>query len=319
MYTPAGRTVYQLSTLLFLVIGAGELGQYFQGSQNSGSTARPVQVAMRNVEYHYTADTSVRIRFLHGELYPTKPPQIVVFDDKESFYLVMADAEIAMSCDDLANILNQHVFTASDAPIKNLSVQSQGNTLIIRGKLHNQGGIPFQTTGMLSPTSDGRIRLHAVKVTAAHLPVKGLMDLLGIGIADLINTNKVQGVAAEKDDLLLDPQQILPLPRIQGKVTAVRIEGSKIVESFGSKQESQFDPKISGNYMAYRGNELRFGKLTMHDTDMVLLDMDPQDPFDFFLDHYVDQLVAGYSKTTPTFGLRVYMRDYNKLKPAVPR
>jgi hypothetical protein len=158
-----------------------------------------------------------------------------------------------------------------------------------------------------------------VKVTAAHLPVKGLMDLLGIGIADLINTNKVQGVAAEKDDLLLDPQQILPLPRIQGKVTAVRIEGSKIVESFGSKQESQFDPKISGNYMAYRGNELRFGKLTMHDTDMVLLDMDPQDPFDFFLDHYVDQLVAGYSKTTPTFGLRVYMRDYNKLKPAVPR
>ena len=66
--------------------------------------------------------------------------------------------------------------------------------------------------------------------------------------------------------------------------------------------------------MAYRGNELRFGKLTMHDTDMVLLDMDPQDPFDFFLDHYNDQLVAGYSKTTPSFGLRVYMRDYNKLK-----
>jgi hypothetical protein len=151
-------------------------------------------------------------------------------------------------------------------------------------------------------------------VTAAHLPVKGLMDLLGLDIATLINTNKVRGVTVEKDDILLDPQEILPLPRIQGKVTAVQIRGNDIVETFGSKQDSHFDPVISGNYMAYRGNELRFGKLTMHDTDMVLLDMDPQDPFDFFLDHYVDQLVAGYSKTTPSFGLRVYMRDYNKLK-----
>jgi hypothetical protein len=66
--------------------------------------------------------------------------------------------------------------------------------------------------------------------------------------------------------------------------------------------------------MAYRDNELRFGKLTMHDTDMILIDMDPQDPFDFYLDYYKDQLVAGYSKTTTTFGLRVYMRDYNKLR-----
>jgi len=66
--------------------------------------------------------------------------------------------------------------------------------------------------------------------------------------------------------------------------------------------------------MIYRGGRLRFGKLTMDDTDMVLTDMDPQDPFDFYLSHYKQQLVAGYTKTTPTFGLRVFMRDYNKLK-----
>jgi hypothetical protein len=45
----------------------------------------------------------------------------------------------------------------------------------------------------------------------------------------------------------------------------------------------------------------------MQDTDMVLIDMNPEDPFDFFLDHYKEQLVAGYTKTTPSFGLRVYM------------
>lgn len=41
--------------------------------------------------------------------------------------------------------------------------------------------------------------------------------------------------------------------------------------------------------------------------------MDPQDPFDFYLDRYMQQLVAGYTRETPTFGLRVFMRDFNKL------
>ena len=66
--------------------------------------------------------------------------------------------------------------------------------------------------------------------------------------------------------------------------------------------------------MAYRGAQLRFGKLTMNDTDLMIIDLDPKDPFDFYLDHYKEQLVAGYSKTTPSFGLRTYMRDFNKLK-----
>lgn len=307
--------ISRLSRLFLLcILSAVQLLPGSENSRNSVPSPGPVQVAMKNVDYHYTPDISVHIVFLQGELFPTKPPQIVIFDDKESFYLVMAYSRIAISCDSLANVLNQRVFAADDAPIKSVNIQSKGNVLIIRGKLHKKENIPFEITGTVSPTSDGRIRLHADKVSALHLPVKGLMDLLGLDIANLINTRKVRGVTAEKDDLLLDPQQILPLPRIQGKVTAVRIQGNEIVQTFGESENSNFNPQISGNYMAYRGNELRFGKLTMHDTDMVLLDMDPQDPFDFYLDRYKDQLVAGYTKTTPSFGLRVYMRDYNKLK-----
>lgn len=51
----------------------------------------------------------------------------------------------------------------------------------------------------------------------------------------------------------------------------------------------------------------------MNNVDMQLIDADPTDPFDFFPDHYNDQLVAGYSKTTASGGLRVYMPDYNKI------
>jgi hypothetical protein len=52
----------------------------------------------------------------------------------------------------------------------------------------------------------------------------------------------------------------------------------------------------------------------MEPTDLVMIDMDPQDPFDFYLEHYVEQLGAGYTKTAPQLGLRVYVKDYNKLR-----
>jgi hypothetical protein len=273
-----------------------------------------VQVAMKNVQYHFTQDIAVHIVQLQGHLSPTKPGSMVVFDDKNSFVLAMDSSEIAMTCNSLAQVLNQNVFAAKDAPVKAVTMEIKDGQLDIKGKLHSKGDVTFEMTGTLSAEPDGRIRLHAVHVKAAHLPVKGLLDLLGLDLSKLINTKKVQGVAAEKDDLILDPQQILPPPKIQGKVTAVRVQGNEIVQVFGSLQASNFAAKQPGNYMAYHDNDLRFGKLTMNAADMYLIDMDAHDPFDFYLDHYKDQLVAGYTKLTPEFGLRVYMRDFNKLR-----
>jgi hypothetical protein len=68
--------------------------------------------------------------------------------------------------------------------------------------------------------------------------------------------------------------------------------------------------------MAFKNNRIRLGKLVMNDTDLILIDMDPKDPLDFFLDHYKEQLSAGYSKLMPDSGLRAYIKDYNKLHPA---
>jgi hypothetical protein len=68
------------------------------------------------------------------------------------------------------------------------------------------------------------------------------------------------------------------------------------------------------NYVHFRGGTVRFGKLTMSDTDLELMDVTPADPFDFSIDHYNEQLVAGYSKMTQAGALCVHMPDYNKLK-----
>jgi hypothetical protein len=257
---------------------------------------------------------SVHIRRLHGELAPQGQNQFPIFDDKSSFHLKIANAEIAITPAALANVLNSHVLNGHDAPVKNVSIQIEKDKLKIKGNLHSKGDVAFETLGTVSATSDGKIRLHTEKVKALHLPVKGVMDLFGVELADLIKNGKIKGIQIEKDDLILDSEQILPPPQIQGKVTAVKLEGNNIVQFFGPQEKAPAKPSMAGNFMAYRGNRLRFGKLLMSDTDMILIDADARDPFDFSLDRYKEQLTAGYVKTTPSMGLRVYMPDLKKIK-----
>ena len=284
------------------------------GNSDSARDEGAIQAQMHNVMYHYSENVAVHLRNVAGALVPTKAGEIPVFDKKDSFTLRISAAEIAMDPQSLANVLNTNVFSDKDAPMKDLSIRIEDNRLKIKGKLHKKGNIAFETEGQLSATPDGKIRLHAEKIKALHLPVKGLMDLFGVDIADLIKSGKVRGVRAEKDDLILDPAEILPPPHISGMITALRLEPDNIVLIFGDPQKHSWEHIPAQNYMAYRGNRLQFGKLVMHDTDMVLIDPDPRDPFDFYLDRYKDQLSAGYTKITPGFGLRVYMVDFNKLK-----
>ena len=279
---------------------------------------QPIRIAMKNVTYHYTDPIAVHIIALQGELLPAKDGGVVVFDDKNSFTLALASAEISISCHALAQVLNENVLSAADAPIKNLTIESRNNELIIKGKLHQRGDISFETTGTLAVESDGRIRIHTEHLKAAHLPLKGLLDLLGMDIARMLDTKKIHGISADKDDLILNPEEILPPPHIQGKVSAVRVQGNDIVQVFGRAPAENFAAKEAGNYLAFRHGDMRFGKLTMHDADLIMIDMDPRDPFDFYIDHYQEQLVAGYTKSTTDFGLRAYARDYNKLARHTP-
>jgi hypothetical protein len=280
-------------------------------------TAKPVGTAMRNIHYHFTDTIDISIASLDGKLVPQGNHEFPVFDDSGSFALAIDTAEMSISADAMTHLLNDYTFAKIDAPLKKLSVSISGGTIKVKGVLHSKGDLPFESEGAITVTPDGLLRIHATKIKAAHLPAKGIMDLFGIEISDLVKTNKVQGLKVDKDDLILDPQQLFPPPAIRGRVSTVSLEGNNIRLTFGKPQQGKWAPLGNvRNYMSYRGGTLRFGKLTMADTDLTLIDEDQRDPFDFYLSHYQKQLVAGYSKTTPQSGLLVYMPDYGKVRMA---
>ena len=102
---------------------------------------------------------------------------------------------------------------------------------------------------------------------------------------------------------------------MRGTITNARIEGDAIVQTFGDGSVRHLSPPATArNFIYWKGGSLSFGKLTMTGTDLELVDMDPKDPFDFSIERWNAQLVAGYSKTTGARGLKAHMPDYNDLK-----
>jgi hypothetical protein len=271
-----------------------------------------VTAEMRNVLFRLTPTAAARLRVLSGELWPVGKKTLVVFDDKTSFEVRVTNGTTSITPEALTNILNSYVFAKSDAPLKDLAVSIDQGRLIIKGKLHSKGDIPFGTAGTLSISDDGRIRVHTEKITALKIPVKGLMGLFGVELAKVVNTNKIPGIDTDKNDLMMDLGGLLPPPHIRGKLTGVRVEANEIVTTYGDGGKS-VPPREDTSYMWFTGSRVQFGRLVMDPTDLTVVSLDPKGTLDWDQDQYQKQLEAGYSKITPTFGLRAYAKNYSQL------
>jgi hypothetical protein len=220
---PLRYSLLAFATLLsFALVAATNPGVRTHASSRAADADNAVQAQMRNVIYRFTDSAAVHIKPLDGELLPVKPAEFPVFDKKDSFHIRIAAA-------DLASIFNSYVFARPNTPLSDLSVSIEKGHVKIKGRLHIAGEVPIETEGLRTPTSDGKILLHAAKVKALHVPVKKLMNLFGVEIADLIKSGKIPGVESREDDLILDPSLVFPPPQMEGKVTAIHIEGDRVV------------------------------------------------------------------------------------------
>jgi hypothetical protein len=103
---------------------------------------------------------------------------------------------------------------------------------------------------------------------------------------------------------------------MKGTITAFRVEPGRLVQVFGDTADATTpaDDGTSRNFMRFDGGTLAFGKLTMADAILVVIDQDPADPLDFSIEHYATQLVAGYSRTRKDLGLDVYIPDLDDVR-----
>jgi hypothetical protein len=302
-----------MRTLLSLLLALA-----FCGARTAAAQATPieVQVQMRNVALHVDEVTVLHIARLRGALVATHPDRPPTFDDKTSFIVRIDSAEIALTLDSLTRLLNTHVFRYEGSPLKDLTVTADGARLKLKGTVRKGIDLPFTILADPSVDADGALRLRAHSIKALGIPAKGLLSFFGVELENLVNLRGRPGMRVEDDTVIIAPAVLVPPPRIEGRLTGIRVEPARVVQTFGPGTLPQLTlpDRTIRNYMYYRGGTLRFGKLTMAEADLALIDANPRDAFDFYQDYYERQLVAGYSKNTPARGLKVYMPDYHRVR-----
>ncbi len=276
---------------------------------------------MKNVNFHADDLVAYDIRTIRGSLLGRYKNRLPIFDDKRSFILKLDYAVIGIRMDTMANLMNNYVFAYHGAPLKNFHFSVDGNQLKATGSVHKVADLPFEVKGNLSATPDSKIRVHPTSIKTGGLPVKGFMHLFGVELDEVVKARQARGLRIEDNDLILDPEHMGPPPLIRGRVTAVQIVGDEVVMIFGGGKNlseaeiaRRANSRTGGNYLYYHGGTVQFGKLTMKNADMKIVDANPKDPFDFSIDHYNQQLVAGYSKTTSRYGVVAHVPDYYKIQ-----
>jgi hypothetical protein len=272
--------------------------------------AAPVGIEMRNVRLHVADDAIMEVRWLSGRLrsLSSNPP---VFDDQHSFVMEIDDGEMAIDAASLSALVNR-AFEYKGAALSNLRVGFEDGQLVQHGTLKKGISVPFSIAASVAATADGLLNVHPLKVKTAGIPTAKLMSLFGVELDDILKSRPDRGITFRNNDLFLDVGRMLPAPATRGKLTKAVVRGDRLVQVFGRGAAASAGGH--GNYIWFHGGTIRFGKLTMTEADLKLIDMDPRDPFDFYSARYNEQLVAGYSKNTIDHALRTYMPDYDDLK-----
>jgi hypothetical protein len=327
--THRGRLIAGAALLGLLALASGwRRGQDQQADQGSIASIRSEHAAssrdslwmeMRNVNLHIDARNVMRVRSLRGRVVVTTPGSIASLDHATSFIIHATSGMVSLDGEAITALLNEIAFNYPGAPIKGLSVRIEDGTLIQKGTLHKGVNIPFEMASVPVLQPDGRLRLHPDRLRIFGVNGLVLMRALGLHLDKMMDLSKSHGASVKGDDIYLDPLAIIPPPLVSGTLSAVRIEGNLLVQDFArTADDSLFGTFVTPdagvqNFVYFRGGSLRFGKLTMTDTDLLIRDADERDPFDLYFAEYNKQLVAGHTNNLLNFGLRTTMVDYAKL------
>jgi hypothetical protein len=241
----------------------------------------------------------IYIRWIRGEMLRTHPQVNPSFDDSESFVLAIQKGVIRANIGDISNYLNTS--SPAGAPLKNISIQPEGDQL--------------KLVGTLSPTSNGLVRFHVTKLDVLKVPLKRLLGGFHVQLSDLVHATNVPGIQIVDNDIIFDTEKLLPPPHIRGQLTTVRVATPDIEVIYGNAPNDEAKLAQWHNFLRLRGGSLDFGKLTMHNADLTMIDAS-QDPwFDLDLVNYQAQLVNGYTRMTAQAGLEIFMPDLDEQAP----
>lgn len=252
----------------------------------------------------------VYVRWLAGHLARTRLNVNPSFDHPDSFNLDIQSGIIRANIGDIGHYLNESL---ANSPLKNITLQADGPNLKLTGLLRKAVPLPVQVLAAVSVTPDDRVRVHISKISVLKVPVKGLLGLFHVSVADLVK-NSIDGLEVRENDLLLTTQKLLPPPHIRGHLTHISVDSPDIQVVFGDAVSDVERVELWRNFFGLKGGTLDFGNLTMHPVNIMMIDISSNPWFDLDLVNYREQFAGGYTRMTADSGLQMFIPDRRDIR-----
>ena len=310
-----------LLPLLATLAGCGSAGVMAPAKLTSkisalkaGTPGQPTRFLASNTCYRVGPRIRVFLDQLDADLVLRAPGTPLDPSDKESFAIAVRHAVARQEPASLEALLNEHVFGDAKAPLKDLKVGVKGEQVTLAGKLDKGLWVPFEMTGAIGATADGRVSFKPKEIRSLGVRVDGLMALVGLDLARMLKARQEKGVVIEGNEVLLDPGKMFPAPRLLGPVVAVKVNAGLLEYRFqdGADRPLPALPvKAARNWVALWGGALRCQDVVTTDAKVQLVDAHPQDPFVYALEFYRESLAAGFVTMGVDGRMAAYLPDAN--------
>lgn len=278
------------------------------------------QFYTHNVIYRVDDDVTVGMPDLNADIVVKRPNQALVPANLNDFVVNIHTGNLVIDDAAMTNIFNKFVFNYEGSPLSDLKVTNKEGRVAMSGTLHKGLPIPFSMEGTLSPDGEGHLVLKPEAVKSAGIPVKGIMEVVGLEMANLINS-RAAGVKIDGNNVVIYPSKLLPPPAINCYAVGARVEQGRVIMMLDDKVRRPYpelpEPGAKNFLLMWGGNVLINNHLVM-DAKIMQIDTTPNDPMYYYMPLYREQLAAGY--TVADRGVTIaYVPDIRSTKQPLPR
>jgi len=291
------------------------LTTFLKGDTAQSAGGSSVHIRLENVRFKWSDKVYIDAGNMAVRAVPEQH-SIVNFDDLDSFRFIVQQSVVRVRPDVLAGMLNESTFNYPGSRIRDLKVaigkDDHGERLVeLRGKVNAVAWVPFTMYTRLSADTKTNSLVMAVDhlKVFGFLPATKLIRWTPMHLDRMIALPPNKTLLVDGNRVMVKPFGLFPPPRIDGTIASVQVDDDAISITFAG--DAIPAPKSSAkNYLYLRGGTSQFGHFRMVDTNVLIQDQSPANPFVFSLKHYAEMIPKSTVVMPDTKTARITMPDF---------
>ena len=291
------------------------LTKFLKGDTTRVSGESSVRIRLQNVRFKWSDKVYIDTGNMAVRAVPMQGTS-VNFDDLESFRLTVQQSGVLIRPDVLAGMFNESIFNYPESRVRELKVSITRDdrgvrTTVLSGKVSVVGWIPFKMYTQLSVDT----KTNTLVLTVDHLKVFGvipatkLIHWTPLHLDRLIALPPNKSLLVDGNRIMVKPFGLFPPPRITGTIASVAVDDNAIRLNF-SGDAIPAPESSANNYVYLRGGSSQFGQFRMVDTNVLIVDQKPENPFAFSLLHYAELIPKSTVEIPDLKSAKITMPDY---------